>query len=93
MNNNMINQFFLYDLKYTSFSSFKTEYIYGKQYRRAGTDIPFAINKFFFVQFQSTVAEMIFLDSFQTWPFCVIKMKTDFLRRENARYPKRTGCG
>ncbi len=26
-------KFFLYDLLYTSFSSFKTEYIYGKQYR------------------------------------------------------------
>ncbi len=25
-------KFFLYDLKYTSFSSFKTEYIYEKQY-------------------------------------------------------------
>jgi len=29
----MINQFFLYDLLYTSFSSFKTEYIYEKQYK------------------------------------------------------------
>ena len=28
----MIGLFFLYDLLYTSFSSFKTEYIYGKQY-------------------------------------------------------------
>ena len=26
-------KFFLYDLLYTGFSSFKTEYIYGKQYR------------------------------------------------------------
>ncbi len=26
-------KFFLYDLFYTSFSSFKTEYIYGKQYK------------------------------------------------------------
>jgi len=29
----MIGLFFLYDLLYTSFSSFKTEYIYEKQYR------------------------------------------------------------
>ncbi len=30
--NNMALKFFLYDLLYTSFSSFKTEYIYDKQY-------------------------------------------------------------
>ncbi len=29
----MAGLFFLYDLLYMSFSSFKTEYIYGKQYR------------------------------------------------------------
>ena len=29
----MINWFFLYDLLYTSFLSFKTEYIYDKQYK------------------------------------------------------------
>jgi len=29
----MIGLFFLYDLLYTSFSSFKTEYIYEKQYK------------------------------------------------------------
>jgi len=32
----MINQFFLYDLLYTSFSSFKTEYIYEKRYSMSG---------------------------------------------------------
>ncbi len=29
-------KFFLYDLLYTSFSSFKTEYIYEKQYNKKG---------------------------------------------------------
>ena len=29
----MVDLFFLYDLLYTSFSSFKTEYIYGNYYR------------------------------------------------------------
>ena len=33
----MINPFFLYDLLHTSFSSFKTEYIYEKQYNLSFT--------------------------------------------------------
>ncbi len=32
----LINQFFLYDLLYTNFSSFIMEYIYEKQYRERG---------------------------------------------------------
>ena len=33
----MIVPFFLYDILYTSFSSFKTEYIYEKQYNTANS--------------------------------------------------------
>ena len=33
---NIIGQFFLYHLLYASFSSFKTGYIYGKQYKPYG---------------------------------------------------------